>query len=52
MIPKRELDDLDKKIQNQESTIQEQENIIKQHEQKIAELMRKENRKNSSTDAW
>lgn len=51
VIPKKDLEDLDKKIQNQESTIHEQENIIKQQEQRILELMRKENLRNSSDDS-
>ena len=38
-INKKELEDLDKKIQSQESTIHQQENIIKEQEKMIKELM-------------
>ena len=47
-IPKKDLEDLDKKLQIQESTIHQQETIIKEQERRIQELLQKEAQRNSS----
>jgi len=47
-IPKKDLEDLDKKLQIQESTIHQQETIIKEQERRIQELLQKEALRNSS----
>lgn len=47
-IPRKDLEDLDKKLQIQESTIHQQETIIKEQERRIQELLQKEALRNSS----